>query len=209
MEFWNYIKPELIKTAFAFLTLAFGWFIGQRIIAFWDIRKKRQELDIGTATQFHKLYGEFKEVSRLWRTFTYTGRGKKLTFTKTVPLELLRRAAAAEGGVEAIIVKLATERRLKEEDIETLGLFRQAYQKLREAIRAKEPLEWTYNTREYTLYNNLAGKTACIISTSKTKRRCKMAESPKILQKITKIQADHWKDALNQIGPAPGGKSVS
>ena len=151
MEFIDSVKLELIKTGFTCLTLVLGWFIGQRIIVYWDIMKKRQELDIEAATQFHLLYGEFKEVSRLWRAFSYPD--KKVSFSKDVPSDLLKRASAAEGGIEAIILKLATERILDGEDIRTLGLFRQAYQKLREAIREDEDLEWTHDSKEYKLYN--------------------------------------------------------
>ena len=184
MQFWDSVQLEMIKTGLTCLTLGLGWFVGQRIIAYWDMRKKRQELDIASATQFHQLYGEFKEVSRLWRVFSFTGdRSKKLALPEDMPLELLRRATAAEGNVEAIIVKLATERVLKEEDIKTLGLFRQAYQKLREAIRNGEPLEWIYGTPEYTLYNDLASKVACIISPNRTGRRPKLTEAPNILRK--------------------------
>jgi hypothetical protein len=198
MRFWDYVQLEIIKTGLTGLTLVLGWFVGQRIIAYWDIRKKRQEFDIATAAQFQKLYGEFKEVSRLWRIFTYSGE-RKLALPDTMPVELLRRATAAEGGIEAIIVKLATERVLEQEDIQTLGLFRQAYQKLREAIRNGEALEWTYGTPEYFLYNHLASKIACIIAPSKTERRPALAEAPSILQKITEIRSEHWKQELNRL----------
>jgi hypothetical protein len=138
------------------------------------VRKKHQELDIETAMQFHKLYGEFKEVSRLWRVFSFTGqRVTNIIFPDTTPWDLLKRATAAEGVVEAIIVKLASERVLAEEDIKTLGLFRQAYQKLREAIRDGASLKWTYGTPEYTFYNDLASKAAYII----IKQKKAMAET--------------------------------
>jgi hypothetical protein len=135
MQLADYIQLEIIKTGLACLLLILGWIFGQRVIAYWDIKKKRQELDIATAMQFHKLYGEFKEVSRLWRAFTFVGqRDKEIIFPESFVMELLRRATAAEGNVEGIIVKLASERVLLLEDLKTLGLFRQAYQKLREAV---------------------------------------------------------------------------
>ena len=161
-----------------------------RIIAYWDIRKKRQELDIAIAREFHKLYGEFKEVSRLWRAFTFTGdRNQQLIFPDTTRLDLLKRANASEGSVEAIVVKLATERDLTDDDIKTLGLFRQVYQQLRKAIRDGVPLESTYGTSEYTLFNDLASKIACIISSNKNKM-CPIAEAPDVLRKITAIRSE-------------------
>jgi hypothetical protein len=197
MEFYDYVWLEVIKTGLVCLTLGFGWFVGQRIISYWDIKKKRQELDIATAREFHRLYGEFKEVSRLWRGFCFTG--KKVAYPQTLPMELLRRAAAAEGGIEAIIVKLATERILETEDIKTLGLFRQAYQKLREAIRDDKCLEWTHGTPEYELYNDLASKSACIIVSNGTRRRSQPAESSAVLKEITDIRPGAWEDQLQRI----------
>ena len=200
----------MIKTGLACFTLVLGWFIGQRIIAYWDIRKKRQELDIVTATQFHKLYGEFKEVSRLWRAFSFTGnRSNPLTFPNTTRLDLLKRATALESSLEAIIVKLATERVLKEDDINTLGLFRQAYQELRVAIRGGEPLDWIHGTPEYILYNDLASKVAYIISSNKIKRRPSLAEAPKILRKIINVRPEQWRDELNRLKFPTEGKGVS
>lgn len=200
MQFWDYVWLEIIKTGLVLLPLVVGWSLGRFIINYWDEKKKRRELDLETAMQFNKLYGEFKEVSRLWRVVSFTGRrATKLILPETTPLDLLKRAAAAEGGVEAIIMKLATERVLEEEDIETLGLFRHAYQKLREAIRDGAYFQWTRNMREYTLFNNLASKTAYIISLSKIKKCPKSEEAPKTLQKITAIQAKQWQEKLDLL----------
>ncbi|NVN93078.1 MAG: hypothetical protein HXX11_21125 [Desulfuromonadales bacterium] len=210
MSYAESVQLEMIKTGLVCCTLVFGWVIGQRIITYWDIKKKRQELDIAAATQFHKLYGEFKEVSRLWRAFSFIGeRSKQLIFPETIPLELLSRAVTAEGGVEAIIVKLATERVLEEDDIKTLGLFRQAYQQLRQAIRNGESLEWTYDKPEYHLFNDLACKTTCIISSNKTKKSPESSAATNILRQITSIRSIDWDDELNRLATSLEGKGVS
>ena len=190
MDFGDNVRLEMIKTILTCATLAFGWYVGQRIIAYWDIRKKRQELDILIAREFHKLYGEFKEVSRLWSAFTYTGhRTQKLDFPDTTRVELLKRATASEGALEAMVVKLATERELKDDDIEVLGSFRQIYQQLREAIRDGAPLKFTYGTSGYVTFNDLASKISCIISSNKTKM-CPKTEAPGILRKITAVKSE-------------------
>ena len=195
MQFSDNVWLEVIKTGLSLLLLAIGWFMGQRIVAYWDIKKKRQELDIATATQFHKLYGEFKEVSRLWRAFKY--RQKKLVYPESMPMELQRRAAAAEGELEAIIVKLAVERRLDEDEKKTLGLFRQAYQKLREVIRGDEDFIWTHETPEYKLYNVLASKTAYIIFSKKAIKHRQSADAADALLEITSHGPKAWNEALN------------
>ena len=210
MQFSDNVWLEVIKTGLSLFLLAIGWFIGQRIVAYWDIKKKRQELDIATATQFHKLYGEFKEVSRLWRAFKYPE--KKLVYPESMPMELQRRAAAAEGDLESIIVKLAAERRLDEDDKKTLGLFRQAYQKLREVIRGDEDFIWTHETPEYKLYNVLASKTAYIIFSKKAKKHRRSDDAADALLEITSHGPKAWNEALNDralLGEGRKGSNVT
>jgi hypothetical protein len=212
MPFWDSFQLEVIKTALALIVVAVGWLVGQRIITYWDLKKKRQEFDISTANEFHKLYGEFKEVSRLWRSFHFTG-GKTVPFPEGTRLELLKRATASEGGIEAIIVKLSTERKLGADDIRTLGLFRQAFQKLREAIRDDQDFLWTSGTLEYQMFNDLASRTACIISTNKprgTGRRSKSRNNPaEVLRRITSVTAIDWENELKACKRKPGQSVAS
>lgn len=67
MSFQQSVFLELIKTGLAVLVLGISWFVGQQILAYWEIKKKRRELDIATVTEFQQLYGEYKEVWRLWK----------------------------------------------------------------------------------------------------------------------------------------------
>jgi hypothetical protein len=139
MEFRDEVILEIIKTVLSGAIVVLGWVLGERIAACWDRRKKPQELDLTIAREFQELYGEFKDIPRLWRIYRYDGPKKHtIELPKEMPVDLLRRASAAEGSIEAMIVKLSTERILDDGDIRTLGLFRQAYQKLREAIRDTE-----------------------------------------------------------------------
>ncbi|HWS86022.1 MAG TPA: hypothetical protein VN282_03445 [Pyrinomonadaceae bacterium] len=163
---------EVIKTLLSLVLLAAGWLFGQRIVAYWDDRKKRNEMDIAAAQRFYDLYGEFKAITRLWSTFSFHARAgqrgeDRINFPPdddTVRLELLRRSAAAESGVEALILKLAVERKLEPGQLETLGLFRQAYQRLRETIREDKEFSWFSHTGAYALFNALAAKVAHMIS---------------------------------------------
>jgi putative (di)nucleoside polyphosphate hydrolase len=124
----------------------------------------------------------------------------KVKFPDTLHGELLSRASAAEGGIEAIIVKLATERILDEGDLRTLGLFRQAYQKLREAIRDGRELEWTYGTAEYGLYNELACGCSRIISRNRYIGRA-IEEPYKKLERITAIRSADWETEVSKRPP--------
>lgn len=178
-DFNEKLLLEGVKTLLSFLLLVVGWIFGQRIVAYWDDRKKRNEMDIASAQRFFELYGEFKGIKRLWSTFCVNVRAgregrDRIKFTPdddTLRLELLRRSADAESEVEALILKLTAERELDAEQMETLGLFRQAYQKLREAIREDRELEWFSHSREYAFFNDLAAAVARMISFDRNGKR--------------------------------------
>jgi hypothetical protein len=199
-DFWESLELELIKTVLLLVPLALTWMFGNKIVAYWDIREKRRELDIAAEIEFHKLYGEFKKISRLWRVCMFKGaRPAKFAFSPTAVFDLLKRASAAEARVEAIIVKLATERVLEEPDIRTLGLFRQAYQQLREAIRDAQDLHWTNGTPEYDLFNELTVRTACIIASNKTTKQDDPVDAARVLKKITSVRPEHWQSEIERI----------
>jgi len=174
------------------------WFIGQRIIAYWDIRKKRQEFDIATAVQFQQLYGEFKEIGKLWRIIK-KNKDPNLALPEHTRWELLERATAAESKVEAILVKLATERHLCASDLKQLGLFRQAYQQLREAIRDDKRLNFGFHSPEYKLYNELASNVALLISSGEHTKNLSSKAAQKNLQEIVRIRSKDFKEELDKV----------
>jgi hypothetical protein len=198
------ILIELVKAGFSLLLLIITWGIGQRIIASWDIRKKRQELDIASASQFQQLYGEFKEVGKLWRIYI-KNKDVELTFPEHTRWELLKRATSAESEIEAIIVKLATERSLSKSEIKELGLFRQAYQQLREAIRDNKPLGLGSYGPEYTFFNNLASNVACMISSGQRPKRLHPDKARRNLQAIVDVRLKHFRKALEEQNEARSG----
>jgi hypothetical protein len=97
--------------------------IGHRIVAWWEQRKKLREMDLALATQFQQLFGEFKEIWRLWKE-----QRRKPSADYVASKDLLVRACSAEAGLEAILLKLVTDRRLNPMQLTSLGLFRQAFQ---------------------------------------------------------------------------------
>src|ERR1700752_3043255 len=137
---------ELLKAGLslsvALITLAVGWFVGQRFTVKWNLFQKRRETDIANVQQFHSLYGEFKELSKLWRVIK-RNKDSSLEIPSAIRWLLLARACAVESKNETIIVKLATERCLSKDDMTKLGLFRQALQKLRESIRDDEEVPFS------------------------------------------------------------------
>lgn len=198
LEFWNEVLLELIKTLLSGAIVGMGWFVGQRMVAYWDERKKQQELDLTAAREFHSLYGEFKDVSRLWRIVKYEGPDKK-SLSSDTRSDLLRRASSAEGRIESMIVKLSSERVLTDEEIAALGLFRQAYQQLRMAIRDDRPFEWIYESPEYHLYNALATRVARVIAATTVTRQDNTDGAIDTLSRVTAIRPNAWTKELERF----------
>jgi len=132
------VNLEIFKAALSLsvgvVTLGLGWFVGNRLSLKWNLIQKRREIDMANVQQFYSLYGEFKEVVKIWRVIK-RNKDSALAIPSDSRWSLLARACAVEGKNEAILVKIATERDLEEKALVQLGLFRQAIQKLRESIR--------------------------------------------------------------------------
>jgi len=146
---------EGVKWLFTSVTLILTWLVGQRILALWEYRKKSQEWAKDAAERFESTYGEWKAIWRLWKTL----KDGKLTgnaISPTTRWDLLNRAAVAEGEIEALLLKLAFERQISKGQRTRLGLFRQAFQTLREAIRDDQPIDWTRDSSEYWLMHGLS-----------------------------------------------------
>lgn len=195
MIFDDQLKLELIRAAIPLLTvlitLALGWFVGKRLTVHWNIRQKRRELRLSTANQFYQLYGEFFAVWKLWNYSKYKDIAH--VFPKTTRCDFLKRASAAEAGVEAILVKLASERIFSKKDIDVLGSFRQAYQSLRECIRDDEQLDWPYQEYpEYLAFKNLAEYVACMLSSDGEIKLPTAEQAGEALRQITSAHYEEY-----------------
>jgi len=125
-----------------------AWGVGNAVSYVWDERRRRRESDLAALATFYQVYGEFFATWKLWNAHKRSERkgseGELVSLVSPADVQwrLLERAGAAEGGFEALLVKLVSERRLYERDRKLLGCFREAYQMLREAIRDNKSLEW-------------------------------------------------------------------
>ena len=119
---------ELFKSGLslivAFLSLGATWLVGQRLTAYWNLRQKRSELNFATLQAFHAVYGEFKELVKVWRLVK-----KPAARAVTAPQEerwaLVKRACALESKSEALVLRATSERLLTPDQLDVLGLFRQ------------------------------------------------------------------------------------
>ncbi len=155
---------ELLKAGLnlgvAVITLILGWFVGQRLTMRWNLRQKQRESDLNTANDFHRLYGEFFAIWKLWNYSLETKQDEAITRSG-----LLVRASAAEGGIESLLVRLSASRELSPDDVRALACFRQGYQNLREAIRDNSKLGWGSSSHpEYLAFKRLATYVALLIA---------------------------------------------
>lgn len=106
------LSQELIRSGLtlgvSLVTLTFGWLVGQSLTYRWNVRQKQREIQLSLSQAFYSAYGEFFAVWKLWNR-----RDEKSTFAEERQWELLKRAAAAEATIEAMLVKVAAERDLK------------------------------------------------------------------------------------------------
>jgi hypothetical protein len=188
---------EVFKTALALVVLLFTWRVGQRILLVWDRRKKRQELDILAAERFQQLYGDLKEVSRLWRSASRP-QGNAPTPPSTLQWDLLAKATAAESKYETLVIKLASERALSPSQVRTLGLFRQAAQEVRQSIREGLIVPASGFGSEYLAFNDLAAEVACLLNAEPTFEYISAATARRRLEDIALTRSRDWQALVRE-----------
>jgi len=132
---------------------------------------------------FHELYGEFYGIWKLERSSDRSNTGEVVQSEET-RADLLTRACTVEGQLESTLVRLACERTLTTADIETLGRFRQLFQRLRESISAGRHVPWwSSNDPEYVAFKTLSTQVAALIV--RDSKRPTPAAAAAALQEIT------------------------
>jgi hypothetical protein len=135
----------LVALFTALIGAVLAYIVGVRVTAEWDERKRRREADLAALAEFYRLYGDFLATWRLWNARkTYAG---SVASPEDTQWALLQRAGDTEAGFEALLIKLAAERELEDQDIALLGCFREGYQTLRETIRRNKALGWWASAR--------------------------------------------------------------
>jgi hypothetical protein len=186
---------EVIKAGFNLALLATGWLVGQKIIANWDLRKKQRELDVSSSVQFQQLYGELKEVGRLWRE-SKKPNANKIGLPHDLRWSLLAKATAAESKYEAVVMKLASERLLNNLELTALGLFRQACQQLRQSMRVDAEVLWSDFNPAYLLFNDLAANVTCLLGGLRPRKSVTSEIASANLKAIAYVRGDDWDKAV-------------
>lgn len=159
MSDWN-ANHELVKALLSLVvslgtvaaTVLVAWAFGQRLSFRWQVRQKRRELQMSASEQFYSAYGAFFSVWKLWNQLD-----RKVTSFDDRRWELHKSAANAEATVEGTLVKISSELLLNPRQIIELALFRQGFQRLRQAICNDHQLNWDSSQHpEYIAFKRLA-----------------------------------------------------
>jgi hypothetical protein len=149
------------------------------------------------------LYGEFKELVKIWRLV-------KMAPSATQEEErwsLLKRASALESKSEALVLRLTSERRLTKEQLEKLGLFRQAMQTIRESIRDNKDCPLGSRNIEYRLLNRLAPE---VLSMVAAKPEEILAEEAKTqLSNVVAVTSKRWQQFVAERAKEEVGRPVA
>lgn len=175
-------------------------FVTNRVANGYELRRKQREFDQETMRELASLYGTIFATWKAWDT--------RSRFSSLVPpdggeWELLREAAEAEGRLEAMLVRLAADRPLRDpEDIRVLAGLRQSFKIVRKAIRENKPLDWrSSRDREYAALKAYAASTAALVSTERTGPTPDAATARVVFQKITSNEYEPtWTDLAVDAG---------
>jgi len=180
---------EFFKFGLNLLLLIATWTLGQLLIMRWEEKKRVREISRDMRRQFHELYGQFKSNVRLWRA-----RGKPID-PRECP-DLLERAVLAEGLVEGLLSDLAALKKLTDDECTALGLFRQGYQTMRQALTNKRPesVPADYDSDPYRLFNNLTPTVSRLVVAITDEPSPE--EARKSFDGIIDVRTDGWDKAV-------------
>lgn len=192
------LTDTMLDNLIAVVGLLWASTLGHYFTVQWNIRQKKRELALVASREFHKLYGIFFS---LWKKWEY--------LLKTTPdgseerRKLLFEACDAEGNVESLFVALSSSHELTDDQITTLGLFRQGYQSLRQAIREGRSLGWDSSDHmEYVAFKRLATEVATLIVSDKSDNKKKVkSKGDKLLRITCNSWERKWTDHHSLLGP--------
>jgi hypothetical protein len=195
------VADEAVKFVFALLVLFTAWAGGYLLVRKWALQQESRAVNLALTKQFQQLFGEYKEIWRLWKVYapSQLPRYAETQAPASITWELLARASSAEGRVEAVLLKLATDRTLTKDQLLTLGLFRQSFQVLRQGIRDGQSLDYGFKDAKYRLFNKLGVQVAHLIVASAASTPPSEAQACQAFQTILDVRSEHLYAAENGL----------
>ena len=179
---------ELVKIVLGpVVTVGFAWLVGNRISAAWAHRQKHREYSLSVTAEFYQVYGEFFAI---WKLANFAFRTHRPEVTDGFIVDLVKRAAALEARVEAMLLRAASELSLTPDEIRSLGLYRQAVQLLRQSIIMRRQLDF-FGTGQakYEFYKQLSVSVGDLVSRLGDRQR---PDAAKARQQMTEITSSKW-----------------
>ena len=138
--------------------------LGQWLAVSWQSSRQAREQDLTTAATFYGLYGRFFAIWKKWREADYA------TTDHEAVRHLLDQATTVEGEMEALLARVVSERCLSLTELDRLGAFRQAFQRLRESIAGDDESVSEWKCSWHTHYVAMKALTADVTSLVATPR---------------------------------------
>src|SRR3954453_6809339 len=103
--------PTLDDILKILLTVVAAGTLGQGLASRWQAARQAREDDMATTAKLYDLYGRFFSTWKSWGDASYVTDGD-------VARAILAEATAAEGEMEALLMRVAAERRLTSDEIQ-------------------------------------------------------------------------------------------
>lgn len=195
------LQDIAIRVGTPILALLLTWLIGYRLSAAWAHRQKQNEHDLAGGERLYGAYGEFFIIWKLWND-----RVRKLADTEFEKelAELITRATAMEASIEALLLRVAAEHTLTREDINDLGLLRQAFQSPREHLmRSTEKSKLGWESSDHPQYLALKHSTVRLgrmLALQSKSRKPSVEFAQRAVQEITDNKHEkRWRDLAKSI----------
>lgn len=177
------------------IILGLTWTVGRWWQVRWQMEQKRREGRLEMQRVLAEQYGEFFAVWKMWN-YAMLDAAKPPSDDRRA--SLLERAVTAEGRVEAVLGRIAAERPLGPEQRRALGVYRQAFQTLRRAIRNGHRLDWRSSQHlQYDAFKALHAEVLVMIRPADRDKLPTPLESQAAFGEITSRK---WEDAWAEIG---------
>ena len=189
---------EVFKFLLNFILLVITWTLGRGLLSYWEDKQRLKQASLELRKELHDAFGEFKSLVRVWKL---RGRPKD---PELCP-DLMREAIDLEGRVESLLSNVASLKELRVQGIMTLGLFRQGFQSIRQAIAKStthaDKVPEDYQQTEYQLFNQLMPWVSrSAISESSVPE---LSTAQQNYRQIMAVRGSDWDNAVEILGEEP------
>jgi hypothetical protein len=154
------VSDELTK---AIVNFAFVAVLGGVAALMFGVAKRRREIEFESRKELHSAYGTFFGTWKKWEAAGDTAVDHDPgNVPDDVRLPLLQTATDLEAEFEALLLKVASERRLSRRERDYTGRLREGWQELREGIEERRKLPFRVQYDDDKIANYVAFKALAV-----------------------------------------------